>query len=551
MIKLKKALIDQFNRDAEEVRNSLAGARLLQAQLDILGYNKTLNMLRFDEMADYSIFDPTPYKKRCTKVEIGNALTYMILKDIPAQYYLNLIQKDEYALFTESIRPPSKDDIYEFQKRLDPQAVEEFVDNIARKLHKHGVIDLNIVFIDGHVIVYFGKASVSKIRHATRGRIMKAIEMFSANDIKGNPIIFVLKSDGSNIKQVIPELVKRLQRIFGKQTVKIVVFDRGGFKTELFIELKDERGVDFISLAVRNPKIIKEVAEIIKNKLELFKPLHFDSEERKLVKDVADVTLTVKGIGFRCGIIRDLKTGKINIQVTSIKKDEKNCKTEMTGIAKIYSKHWNQEDAFEQEKNGMGLDKHARYDLIQIPNAAAENKKNKLSKQIKSKDNEMNSIRGEISTLEKILKTKQDVNISSIKKRMGGELKKIETEKKALMEKIEKIDDDEAFYKLNTTASTFKIANINYLFSAHNSLFNRIKNKYSNLDFNRAKIMVYQHGGSEKLINNRLIITLDPFRNKTIHNFVVELCDELNKESPRSPKGHIMEFHVKDWKPHR
>jgi len=40
---------------------------------------------------------------------------------------------------------------------------------------------------------------------------------------------------------------------------------------------------------------------------------------------------------------------------------------------------------------------------------------------------------------------------------MGGELKKIETEKKALMEKIEKIDDDEAFYKLNTTASTFKI----------------------------------------------------------------------------------------------
>jgi len=63
----------------------------------------------------------TPYKKRCTKVEIGNALTYMILKDIPAQYYLNLIQKDEYALFTESIRPPSKDDIYEFQKRLDPR----------------------------------------------------------------------------------------------------------------------------------------------------------------------------------------------------------------------------------------------------------------------------------------------------------------------------------------------------------------------------------------------------------------------------------------------
>ena len=48
------------------------------------------------------------------------------------------------------------------------------------------------------------------------------------------------------------------------------------------------------------------------------------------------------------------------------------------------------------------------------------------------------------------------------------------------------------------------------------------------------------------ITNNRLIITLDPFRNKTIHNFVVELCDELNKESPRSPKGHIMEFHVKD-----
>ena len=49
----------------------------------------------------------------------------------------------------------------------------------------------------------------------------------------------------------------------------------------------------------------------------------------------------------------------------------------------------------------------------------------------------------------------------------------------------------------------------------------------------------------------RLIITLDPFRDKTIHNFVVKLCDELNNESPRSPKGHIMEFQVKDWKPHR
>jgi len=165
---------------------------LLQAQLEVLGYSTVINRFQFEETADYSVFDPTPYKQRCTKVEIGNALTYMILRDIPAPYHLNLIQDVEYALFTEAIRPPSKDDIYEFQKRIDEDAVEKLVDNIACTLHKHGVIDLNIVFIDGHVIAYFGKANISKIKHTIRGRIMKGIEMFSANDIGGNPIILVL-----------------------------------------------------------------------------------------------------------------------------------------------------------------------------------------------------------------------------------------------------------------------------------------------------------------------------------------------------------------------
>ena len=80
----------------------------MQAQLDVLEYNTTLNKFQFNEMADYSIFNPTPYKKRCTKVEIGNAMTYEILRDIPAHYYLNLIQGGEYALFTEAARPPSK-----------------------------------------------------------------------------------------------------------------------------------------------------------------------------------------------------------------------------------------------------------------------------------------------------------------------------------------------------------------------------------------------------------------------------------------------------------
>jgi len=358
----------------------------------------------------------------------------------------------------------------------------------------------------------------------------------------------VLKSDGSNIKQVIPELVRRLQRIFGEEAIRIVVFDRGGFKTELFIELKDELSVDFISLVVKNPKIMKDVMEIIKDKPELFTPLHFDPKKRELVKDIADVTLTIKKIGFRCGIIRNLKTGKINIQVTSIERDEEKCRTDITVIGKLYSKHWNQEDTFEQDKNAMQSDKLARYELIRIPNKAADDKKKKLNKRIKSTENEINKLRNEISTLEEIYKTKQDEKIALIKKRLEKEIERVEKKKKALVEEVEEIDKDEAFYKLNTSASTFRIANINYVLSAHKSLFNRIKSKYSNIDIDRAKIMLYLHGGSEKIIDDRLIITLDPFRNKVFHNCIVELCSDLNKEKSRSPKGRIMEFHIRERK---
>ena len=75
--------------------------------------------------------------------------------------------------------------------------------------------------------------------------MVKGQEQFFLNDIRGRPIFFWLKTGDKTLLKMFPTVIKQIKELT-KQDTFTIVFDRGGFSSELFREL-DKAGIKFIT----------------------------------------------------------------------------------------------------------------------------------------------------------------------------------------------------------------------------------------------------------------------------------------------------------------
>ena len=80
---------------------------------------------------------------------------------------------------------PLKDDIYELQKNIPDNKGQQLKESLLKYYHDNNFLDLSLTFIDGHVIAYFGEEAFQKLKHSTRNKIIKALEVFNFSDKNG------------------------------------------------------------------------------------------------------------------------------------------------------------------------------------------------------------------------------------------------------------------------------------------------------------------------------------------------------------------------------
>lgn len=244
-----------------------------------------------------------------------------------------------YFFASKSKLNPLKDDVYELQKNISDIQGRDLKESLLKYYYENDFLDLTLTFIDGHVIAYFGKESFQKLKHSTRNAIMKSMEVFNFSDRRGRIFYFRADHDVEGMQKNIEILLSDVQRVIGLDKVKILVFDRGGFSHELFNKLNSKFKLKFITLAVQNSNVKRQIDIILKNN-------SFKSLSRKSEKEYIICSLEIGATKYRTLLIRNRCDKKVHSFITNMSLEELTNEK----LIQHYSMHWNQE----QEHNAFG-----------------------------------------------------------------------------------------------------------------------------------------------------------------------------------------------------
>ncbi|MDI6773344.1 MAG: hypothetical protein QME77_12270, partial [bacterium] len=97
---------------------------------------------------------------------------------------------------------------------------------------------LGVLYIDGHVRVYYGQHKLPKTRVARRNLCLPAVTDYWVNDVWGEPVLVVTAPAHAALTRMLPPLLAEVETLSGGRT-GTAVFDRGGWSPKLFASLID------------------------------------------------------------------------------------------------------------------------------------------------------------------------------------------------------------------------------------------------------------------------------------------------------------------------
>jgi prepilin-type processing-associated H-X9-DG protein len=110
---------------------------------------------------------------------------------------------------------------------------------------------LGFLYVDGHVRVYHGKHPLPKA-HVARMRLsMPATTDYWVNDTTGDPLFVLTAEVNAGLVKMLPAILAELRRLVGPRRLTIV-FDRGGFSPNLFLQIL---AADFDLLTYRKGRV--------------------------------------------------------------------------------------------------------------------------------------------------------------------------------------------------------------------------------------------------------------------------------------------------------
>lgn len=128
----------------------------------------------------------------------------------------------------------------------DEAAAERFVRQLCEARVQANSEALGFLYVDGHVRVYSGKASLPKA-HVARMRIsLPAAQDVWVNDANGDPLFFITQEAHPQLVSALPEVLAEVRQLVGVDRRVTVVFDRGGWSPKLFAKMV-QSGFDILT----------------------------------------------------------------------------------------------------------------------------------------------------------------------------------------------------------------------------------------------------------------------------------------------------------------
>jgi hypothetical protein len=113
-----------------------------------------------------------------------------------------------------------------------------------RRVAARGAL-MGFLYVDGHVRVFHGKATLPKAHVAQMRLSMPATTDYWVNDAIGEPLFVVTAEANAGLVKMLPGILNEARSLLGERRLT-VVFDRGGWSPKLFAKLVAE-GFDLLT----------------------------------------------------------------------------------------------------------------------------------------------------------------------------------------------------------------------------------------------------------------------------------------------------------------
>lgn len=470
-----------------------------------------------------------------TTVQVALTFFYLALFGIPTLETVKMLVKGEFGVLVGRRRSPGLTKLRGFLKAVGRLGRAEALALVAACLQiQAGVVEWQILCIDGHFIPYYGGRRIRKGYFTTHRMALRGNEAYYANDLQGRPLFFLFTEASTSLIAALPEIVQRVKQVVGDRWVAwclTLIFDRGGFCAKLFKTLDDLK-VHWITWLKAPREVWEQVYQIEEERFQLYL-IRLKSCKVKVKLYEWEVNITGYGL-CRAIILLDLKTDKRMVIITNDKTRS------LREIAELMLHRWGQENFFKVMMARYNLDYAPGYqfDLAQEDPLVA----NPHLKELRSLKARLQTMKRKLESelARKLLARKRDqVTLQDYKDDHDKRVRAI----KSLKREIERVKDELAQTPdkvpfSQAVGQPLEVSNLErkrffdilkgLAFNAEEWFLERLKPYYHGKDVRQALLQILFRGAVVQLVDGVLHVRLKPFDSPRVQAAAAGLCHELN-----------------------
>jgi transposase len=470
-----------------------------------------------------------------TTVQVALTFFYLALFGIPTLETVKMLVKGEVGVLLGRRRSPGLSKLRDFLKAVERLGCAEALALVAACFQiQAGVVEWQILCIDGHFIPYYGGHRIRKGYFTTHRLAIRGNEAYYANDLQGRPLFFLFTEASTSLIAALPDIVRRVKQIVAdqwKDWCLTLIFDRGGFQAKLFKTL-NELKVYWVTWLKAPREVWEQVYQIEEEQFQLYL-IRLKSGKVKVKLYEWQVNITDYGL-CRTIILLDLKTGKRMVIITN---DQTRSPRE---IAALMLQRWSQENFFKVMM--------ARYNLDYTPGHQFKPAQeeplvaNPRLKELRRLKARLQAMKQKLESLlaQKLLARKRDqVSLQDYKDDHQQKVRAI----KGLEREIERVKDELAQTPdkvpfSQATGQPLEVANLErkhffdvlkgLAFNAEEWLLERLKPYYHGKDVRQVLLLILFRGAVVQLVDGVLHVRLKSFDSPRVQAAAAGLCQELN-----------------------
>ena len=491
--------------------------------------------------------------------ELGLTLFYLDLFGFRSLEDFKRAHPEEFGVLVGRAQSPSLFTLRRFLHQVRELGKgEALIEAFAQSYLQSGLAQWGVMYIDGHFMPYYGMFPITKGWHGVRQVPMKGSDNFLVVDERFTPWLFLIRSSSEDLLQKIPELIEKAKRLGEQAGVSrqrldqlIVVFDREGYSAELYRYLdgrdqaEGKRRALFISWAKYADRWVNDLAEEQLNKVASVSYQIQEAEEIRYLE--TERTMSKYG-KIRAIVIQSGENKQRSAIYTNGAQEEIGAER----IVQLICGRWGEENAIKELLHkhlinytpGYVLEELDSQPMVTNPEIA------KLKQKRAGLASELNRLKVELANY--VLKIKKrdkkgkgkgkrstpsrsrtDVLADITVTESAILLTDLELDKLSAQIPFDEAHDGEKLLRLNYEKKRF-LDGIKVFVCNLRAEMGRLLLKH----YDRKKevwpavSMIVERGGSVKLEEGRLQVTLRRFKDREIDYAARHLCEDLNRMSP-------------------